>query len=68
MTQWQYCALPCIVKSKNFEEGLQNLIQTLNEMGVDGWEMVSGIEIVGVDWFNNINSRDPMMFFKRPVR
>lgn len=67
MSQWEYCALPCIVQAKKFDEGIQGLINQLNSMGAQGWEMVAGIEIVGVDWMNNINSRDPMMFFKRRI-
>jgi len=54
------------VKSGNkTEEGIHNLLAYLNELGSQGWEMVTGGEVLGVGWGGNINARDTVLFMKR---
>ena len=44
---------------------MHNLLAYLNELGSQGWEMVTGGEILAVGWGGNINARDTVLFMKR---
>lgn len=66
MATYEYTVVSLAVKSgSKAEAGLNNLLAYLNELGSQGWEMVTGGEILSVGWGNNINARDTVLFMKR---
>ena len=66
MATYEYTVVALAVKSgSKAEEGMNNLLAYLNELGSQGWEIVTGGEILSVGWTNNINARDTVLFMKR---
>jgi hypothetical protein len=65
--KWEYTYLLMEVQAKKFGEGLDQLIQTLNEAGSEGWEICASSEVTGSNWSGNIIARGNVVFLKRPV-
>ncbi len=63
MTKWQYTTAQFITRGLGDESGAQEVEGALNQLGADGWELVSSSvyhnEEAGLDVL--------LMFFKRPV-
>jgi hypothetical protein len=65
MAKWEYQAVSMVVRASKAGEIFQEIIEQMNQMGADGWEMVTGAEVEGVNWSGQITSKDAVVFFKR---
>jgi hypothetical protein len=67
MEKWEYAYLLMEVQAKQFGEGLDQLITTLNEAGAEGWEICASSEVTGANWSGNITARGNVVFLKRRI-
>lgn len=65
MNKWEYTAVIAEVQAKHFGEGVDTLLNELNQLGQDGWEICTSSEVTGANWSNQITVRTNLIFLKR---